>query len=113
MSCDWRRPLLRRLRRWASLRFPLMFPIRVVLRTGRQMGANLGTFSMGDEDTGIIRLLNTQDRDTLIDTFVEEWAHARCAYLVDMEDNGDDPDHHPSFWSEYGRIQRAAREIAW
>lgn len=106
--------MLRKLRRWAVKRFPLTFPVRVTLRNAKQMDRNLGTFQFdADEERGIIRLLHTLDRDNLIDTFLEEWAHARCAYLVDMEDSDSDPDHHASFWSEYGRLQRAAREIAW
>jgi hypothetical protein len=85
-----------------------------MLRTGKQMEENLGTFTFDAEDeTGAIRLLNTLGRESLIDTFLEEWAHARCAYLVDMEDTDDDPDHHPSFWAEYGRLQLAAREVTW
>jgi hypothetical protein len=114
MSSDWRRPLLRKLKRWATSRFPLMFPVRMYLRTPKQMGGNLGTFQFDpEEEAGTIYLLNTQDKDNLVDTFAEEWAHARCAFLVDMEDRDDDPDHHPSFWAEYGRLQRAIRQTVW
>lgn len=106
--------MLRKLKRWMEGRFPLLFPVRVYLRTGRQMGNTLGTFEYdADDDRGTICLLNTQDKDNLIDSFVEEWAHARCNYLLDMEETDSDPHHHPSFWSEYGRIQRAVRTIAW
>jgi len=114
MSTDWRRPLVRKLRRWAVARFPLLFPVRVYLRPAKSMGGNLGMFVFDAEaEAGAIYLLNTQDLDKIVDTFVEEWAHARCAYLVDTEDQDDDTDHHPSFWSEYGRIQRAARDVTW
>jgi len=114
MDPDWRKKLLRRLKRWMDNRFPLLFPVRVCLRSGKQMDNTLGTFQFdAEEDRGIICLLNTQDKDNLVDSIVEEWAHARCNYLVDTEDNDADPHHHPTFWAEYGRIQRALREIAW
>jgi len=66
-----------------------------------------------EEDRGMICLDCTQGKDNLIDSFVEEWAHARCTYLLDLEDHDEDPHHHPTFWSEYGRIQRAIRETTW
>ena len=114
MHRDWRKPLLKRVKRWAERRFPLLFPVRVYLRPGAKMNQTLGYWLFdADEDRGIIALLNTQDKESLLDSFVEEWAHARCTYLVDTEDNNDDPDHHSAFWSEYGRIQRAIREITW
>ena len=103
-----------RLRRWAETRFPLPYPVRVYLRPSAKMGDHLGFFVFDDdEERGTISILDTQDRVGLIDTFVEEWAHARTVYLIDTEDNQDDPYHHPSFWAEYGRIQQAAREQAW
>lgn len=114
MLPDWRKKLVRRLKRWMERRFPLLFPVRVYLRPAAKMNGMLGYWLFdGEEDRGIICLLNTQDKDSLIDSFVEEWAHARCTYLLDMEDDDEDPHHHPSFWSEYGRLQRAVRESAW
>lgn len=78
------------------------------------MASHLGYFEYDDdEDRAIISILDTQDRVGIIDTFVEEWAHARTTYLIDTEDNQDDPYHHPTFWSEYGRIQQASRGIEW
>jgi hypothetical protein len=114
MAPDWRKRLLRRLKKWADTRFPVLFAIRVYLRPSNKMDGMLGYWLFNAEDErGIIALLNTQDKETLIDSFIEEWAHARCNYLLDMEDNDADPHHHSSFWGEYGRIQRAAREITW
>lgn len=105
---------MRQLKRWAEERFPLTFPVRVYLRGQPIMRDHLGYFQFDDEsERGVINILNTQDRVGVIDTFVEEWAHARTVYLIDTEDNQDDPYHHPSFWSEYGRIQQAARERTW
>jgi hypothetical protein len=49
----------------------------------------------------------------LIETYLEEYAHARTTYLVDTNDNDEDPHHHPSFWAEYGRLVKSAREIEW
>jgi hypothetical protein len=78
------------------------------------MGDHLGYFIYDDDkDTGIICLLDSLERNLIIDTFTEEWAHARTAFLCDAEDHGDDPWHHPSFWSEYGRIVKASRDVAW
>lgn len=114
MSPDWRQQLLRKLKKWAEERFPVPYPVRVYLRPGPKMANHLGFFVYDDdEERGVISILNTQDRVGLIDTFVEEWAHARTVNLIDTEDNQDDPYHHPSFWSEYGRIQQAAREREW
>jgi hypothetical protein len=111
MSADWRRKLLRRLKAWAEERFPVPFPVRVYLTPAHRMDNLLGYFMLvgDDEDRGVIRLLDSQDRTGLIDTFVEEWAHARTILLIDTEER-DDQYHHPTFWSEYGRIQQAARE---
>lgn len=114
MSSDWRRKLVRKLKRWAEDRFPVMFPVRVYLRPREQMGDHLGYFLLDeDSERGVIALLDSQDHNSLIDTFCEEWAHARTAYLNDEEDDDDDPWHHPSFWSEYGRLVKASRQIAW
>lgn len=114
MSQDWRPKLLRKLKLWAEERFPIPYPVRVYLRPTNRMSGHLGFFIYDDDsERGVISILNTQDRVGIIDTFVEEWAHARTVNLIDTEDNQDDPYHHPSFWSEYGRIQQAARERAW
>lgn len=114
MSQDWRPKLLRKLREWASNRFPVIFPIRVYLRPWAKMQGHLGFFEYDDDtDRGVIAIADTVDREGLIDTFIEEWAHARTTYLIDTEDNSDDPWHHAGFWAEYGRLQCAAREITW
>jgi hypothetical protein len=113
MSPDWRKKLLRQLKDWAQERFPIPFPVRCYLRANQYMEDNLGSFEFDDEEErGIISVLISQDRVGIIDTFVEEWAHARTVYLIDTEET-DDPYHHPSFWSEYGRIQQAARQRSW
>jgi hypothetical protein len=49
----------------------------------------------------------------LLDTLCEEWSHARVVWLNDEEDNSDDPYHHATFWSEYGRIQHSSRSVEW
>lgn len=114
MPQDWQKRLLKHLKAWAEERFPVTYPIRVYLRPAAKMENHLGFFTFDDdEERGVISILETQDRVGLIDTFVEEWAHARTVYLIDTEDHDEDPFHHPSFWSEYGRIQQAARQRAW
>lgn len=110
-QCSWRRQLVRRMKKWLEDRFPLTFPVRVYLRPTTRMEGHLGYFTMGeDADSGIICLRDTLDHDALIETFVEEWAHARTAWLNDEEDHDEDPWHHATFWAEYGRIVKAARE---
>lgn len=111
MPRDWRRPLVKRLKKWASGRFPILFPVKVAMKPPEQMENMLGYFLF--DETAVIALSSRQDKESLIDSFLEEWAHARCHYLVDTEDDDDDPHHHPSFWAEYGRLQQAARGIAW
>jgi hypothetical protein len=114
MSQDWRRRLLRKLKRWAEDRFPLTYPVRVYLRPPTRMGGHLGYFDFDDEaERGVIALSETLDHSALIETFLEEYAHARTTYLVDTNDNDEDPHHHPSFWAEYGRLVKSAREIEW
>lgn len=114
MSQDWRKKLLRKLKRWAEDRFPVAYPIRVYLRPSRQMRGHLGYFEFDDEsERGLIAVLDSLDHSSLIDTFLEEYAHARTTYLVDTEDTDEDPHHHASFWSEYGRLVKAAREVTW
>lgn len=113
MSPDWRRKLLRTLKAWAEDRFPVPYPVRVYLRNKVRMKGNLGLFEFDyDAERGVISIQEGQDHAGTIDTFIEEWAHARTASLIDTRDT-DDPWHHPTFWSEYGRIQQAARERAW
>lgn len=115
MSQDsWRRLLVKRLKRWGEERFPLTFPVRVYLRPAARMSGHLGYFAMADDaDRGVICLLESMDRDALIETFCEEWAHARTAWLNDEEETDDDPWHHATFWAEYGRIVNAARGQTW
>lgn len=113
-SC-WRRVLARKLKRWAEARFPLMFPCKVSVRQAAKMPDHLGYFLLNDDaDRGVIALRDSLDRDALVETFAEEWAHARTAFLCDEEElELDDPYHHPSFWAEYGRIVKAIRERSW
>jgi hypothetical protein len=114
MCSDWRRKLVRKMRRWAEQRYPVPFPVRVYLRPASQMRDHLGYFLWNEDgERGLIAILDTQDRAGVIDTFCEEWAHARTIHLCDMEDDSEDPWHHPTFWSEYGRIQQAARTQVW
>lgn len=111
---SWKRSLLRRLKSWAEERFPVTFPVRVYLRPESKMTGHLGYFEHDEEgERGIISIADSQDRYGIVDTFVEEWAHARTIFLVDLEDHDADPWHHPSFWAEYGRIQQASRSIPW
>jgi hypothetical protein len=113
-SC-WRRKLARKLKRWAEVRFPVQFPVRVCVRPAAQMPEHLGFFLLNDDaDRGLIALRDSLDRDALVETFAEEWAHARTAFLCDEEEiDTDDPYHHASFWAEFGRITKAVRERTW
>lgn len=78
------------------------------------MDNHLGYFVYDDDDDrGVIAIVDGQTREGLIDTFCEEWAHARTVHLEDTEDYGEDTCHHPSFWAEYGRLQKASREVSW
>ena len=105
------RTLLRRLKRWATKRFPLTHPVRVYLRQNCP-DSYLGYYVYDEQsDSGIIVVRATTNTDQLIDTFVEEWAHGRCVHLEDPE--ADDPAHTATFWSEYGRIAHAARQVQW
>lgn len=110
----WQRPLLNRLRAWASERFPVPFAVRVYLRTREQMGDMDGYWKINDdEETGMIAISEDLTKGEVVATFLEEWAHARTAHLTDEEDDNDDPYHHPTFWSELGRITVASRERRW
>jgi hypothetical protein len=114
MSQDWRRSLVKKLKRWAEERFPILFPVRVYLRPAARLPEMLGYFLLDDDmERGVIVLRDSLDRSGLIETFTEEWAHARCAHLIDLEDDDEDTDHHQTFWSEFGRITKAAREMDW
>lgn len=114
MSKDWRRLLVNKLLRWAKSRFPVRFPVRVYLRDRAAMADHMGYLEMDDEEErGLIALDNSLDRENLIATFLEEWAHARTAHLTDEQEDGDDPWHHPSFWAEYGRLTKASRDVTW
>lgn len=78
------------------------------------MQNHLGFFVMDDEgERAVIAILDSLDRSALVETFCEEWAHARTAWLCDEEDDNEDPWHHPTFWAEYGRLVKASREIVW
>ncbi len=89
-----------------------MFPVRIYLRPTARMDGCLGFFSLSDDqESGIICVRDSLDTDLLVETVIEEWSHARTAFLYDQQDTND-PDHHPSFWAEYGRIIKASREQA-
>ena len=85
------------------------------------MGDYLGYFlgPAGRGEIGVIAVRDTLSRDQLIDTLVEEWAHARTSGLSELrhgvpgQKDAQDPHHHPTFWAEYGRIQVAARAEVW
>lgn len=114
MSQDWRRKLIARWRRWAGERWPLQFPVRIYLRPARKMGSNLGFFLMDEDlERATIAVQDDLSKEVLVDTLCEEWAHARVVWLNDEEDDSEDPYHHATFWSEYGRIQHSARSITW
>jgi len=99
------------MKRWLEERFPVTFPVRVYLRPRTRMPEHHGYFLMADDmERAIICLSDSLDHDALIETFAEEWAHARTVWLNDEEDCDEDPWHHPTFWAEYGRITKAARE---
>ena len=109
-----KRALIRKLKRWAEERFPLMFPVRVYLRPPQRMNRHLGYFDMDEScDRGVICLCTSLDSEALIETFCEEWAHARTTYLSDEEETDEDPHHHQTFWAEYGRIVQASRKKQW
>jgi hypothetical protein len=111
---DWLRPLLKKLRAWASERFPIPFAVRVYVRSRDHMGDMDGYWTLSeDEDSGIIAISEDLNKGEVVATFLEEWAHARTALLIDEEDDADDPHHHATFWSELGRITVAAREKKW
>lgn len=106
--------MVRKFRRWAGDRFPLLFPVRIYLRPRSQMDQMLGFFELSDSmESGIIAVCDDLSRELMLDTLIEEYAHARTAWLNDEEEDSEDPYHHASFWAEYGRIQKAARAIHW
>jgi hypothetical protein len=78
------------------------------------MEGMLGYFELSDDlERGIICVCDDLSQELMLDTLIEEYAHARVAWLNDEEEEGDDPYHHASFWAEYGRIQKAARGSDW
>jgi hypothetical protein len=114
MSQDWQRKLIRHFRQWASGRFPLQFPVRIRVVPASKMEGALGYFVLSDDmERGIIHVSDSLNAQLTIDTLCEEWAHGRVVWLNDEEDNSEDPFHHASFWSEYGRIQHASRSVEW
>jgi hypothetical protein len=114
MSDDLRRKFVRRFRTWASRRFPLQFPVRIHLKPAAQMDGALGYFDMNDDlERASIWIRDDLNQYLMLDTLCEEWAHGRVVWLNDEEEDSDDPWHHPSFWSEYGRIQKASRTREW
>jgi len=69
-----------------------------------------GYFLMGDDEaSGTIVIADDLDVDGTVAVFLEEYAHARTAYLMDEEDEDEDPYHHATFWAELGRITHAYR----
>jgi hypothetical protein len=114
MSHGWQKKLIKHFRQWATNRFPLQFPVRIYLRPASRMDGALGYFDLSEDmDRGIITIRDDLNSMLMLDTLCEEWAHGRVVWLNDEEDNSEDPYHHPSFWAEYGRIQHAARSVAW
>jgi len=114
MYHDSRRKLIRHFRQWASGRFPLQFPVRILLLPASKMDGALGYFDLSEDmDRGIIRIRDDLNSLLMVDTLCEEWAHGRVVWLNDEEDDSEDPFHHASFWSEYGRIQHASRSVEW
>ena len=106
--------LLAKVTRWLKRRFPLTFPVRVYVRPAEAMDDHLGyLFYDEDKERAVIAIAENADVEILIDSLIEEWAHARTYFLTDTEDHSDDPWHHAPFWSEYGRIVYAARGIDW
>jgi protein-tyrosine-phosphatase len=102
---------LDRLKAWAQKKFPIQMPVRVYLRPVRK--SDYHGYAEYDPDTNraVIVISPTNDKSALVSTFCEEWAHLRTIHLED--DDADDPAHGPTFWAEYGRIEHAARQLAW
>jgi hypothetical protein len=114
MPQDWRRKLVARWKLWALERWPLQFPVRVYIRSPKQMDGQLGYFTMDDDlERGTIAVRSDLEHYVLLDTLCEEWSHARVVWLNDEEDHSDDPYHHATFWAEYGRIQHSSRSVEW
>ncbi len=108
---SWQRPLIRSLKRWATNTFPVPFPVRVYLRPRRLMEQCHGYWKWSETTRGgVIAICDDLTRQELIDTFLEEYAHARTAVLYEEGDeDDDDPGHHATFWSELGRITKRWR----
>ena len=92
--------------------FPLRHEVRIALVPSKVLPDRLGEWYTLDDTTGVIRIRKDLAEDVLIETLFEEWAHARLEGLEDR-DGRDDPHHHPTFWSEYGRICQAYRTTNW
>lgn len=92
----------------------MSFTVRVYLRSREHMGDMDGYWQINDdEESGMIAIADDLTKGEVVATFLEEWAHARTALLTDAEDDNDDPHHHPTFWSELGRITVASRDRKW
>ena len=98
------------MRKWLMKHFPIDYKVQIRLVPPEKMQDCLGLWYLNDdEESGVIRLANNFSNDTLVDTLLEEWAHARTEGLEDV-DGREDPYHHATFWSELGRITAAYRE---
>jgi hypothetical protein len=106
---SWQKPLLKKMRKWAAESFPLMFSVRCYVRPVVRMGNRLGYFDLSDDmESGIIAISDSCSRDEFHDTFYEEWAHARTAFLCNSENL-----HNATFGAEHHQIAMAGREKEW
>lgn len=108
------RAIVRKVRSWLSRRFSVPFPLSIRMQEDNAMQDALGMFWLDDDHShGTIWLRSNVTDDVLVETLLEEWAHARTSLLIDTEDKDDDPFHHASFWAEYGRLVKAYRTLSW
>lgn len=105
--------MVKRLRAWADQRFPVPYNVRCYVRPREKMPGYDGYFSFGEGESSTITIADDLTHGEIVGTFLEEWAHARTAWLTDEEHDGDDPHHHPTFWAELGRLTVAARGESW
>ena len=107
---SWQKPLLAQLRKWAANNFPLQFPVRCYVRPAEKMDNAEGLFEIDDDELrGVITISDShRSRGELIETFIEEWAHARTIFLVDRTTQ--ETIHDPTFWAEKGKISDAIRK---